>query len=383
VLSVVKVGIEQKSAYHDLLKDKRIGLISNPTGCDHEFTSTIDILRSNYHLVSLFSPEHGIRGDLQAGVKLDTYTDEITGCTVYSLYGDTKKPTKEMLLDIDVLCFDIQDVGARFYTYIYTMAYAMMAAKENHKTFVVFDRPNPVGGLHVEGNILDLSYRSFVGYYPLVQRYGLTIGELALMMNTEYEINCDLHVVLMEGYNRSMDYEDTKRHFILPSPNIPTAKTIYSYLATCIFEGTNLSEGRGTAKPFETIGAPWLDHISLIKQLNKSQLKGVLFRPVYFTPKFSKHADKLCKGIEIYITDKDKFQPVITGFTILDYIKRSNQEFEFLPPYRAGGTQMIDLLVGDSFLRINELSLDEIKEKLEKDSEAFRELKERYHLYEL
>lgn len=380
---MVKVGIEQKEAYHDLLKDKRIGLISNPTGCNFEFLSTIDILNKDYQLVALFSPEHGIRGDLQAGVKLDEYIDQKTGCKVYSLYGETKKPTKEMLDQIDVLCFDIQDVGARFYTYIYTMAYALMAASEHQKTVIVFDRPNPLGGIEVEGNILDIKYRSFVGYYPLVQRYGLTIGELALFFNEEFKIHADLHVVMMDGYHRKMHYIDTKRPFIYPSPNIPTPLTIYSYLATCIFEGTNVSEGRGTTKPFEIIGAPWIDSNQLILDLKKLNLEGVQFRPTYFTPMFSKHKDQLCSGIELYVTDIYQFKPVLTGFAILLEIRKKYHEFNFLPPYKEGLNPMIDLLVGDSFLRDESLKFEDLKRKLEHDSDAFKMIKERYHLYDL
>ena len=187
----MKIGIDCIDSYLDLFKDKRVGLITNPTGIDSNFRSTIDVLKEKVNLVALFSPEHGVRGNLQAGDRLDTYVDEETGCTVYSLYGDTKKPTKEMLDGIDVLCIDIQDGGSRFYTFIYTMAYSMLACKEFNKTFVVFDRPNPANAMDYEGNILDLEYRSFVGYYPIVQRHGMTIGELAEMFNNEFGDKCD------------------------------------------------------------------------------------------------------------------------------------------------------------------------------------------------
>ena len=192
----------------NLFKQKRVGLITNPTGVTKDFTTTIEVLSKKTNLVSLFSPEHGVRGDLQAGVKLDTYQDSETGCQVYSLYGENRKPTKEMMDTIDILCYDIQDVGARYYTFVYTMAYAMMACKEFDKEFVVFDRPNPVGGVEVEGNILDIKFRSFVGYYPLTQRYGLTLGVLAMMFNNEFEIGCKLHVVKMQGWKRNDHYQD-------------------------------------------------------------------------------------------------------------------------------------------------------------------------------
>lgn len=378
----MKVGLERIDAYLDLFKGQRVGLITNPTGSAKDFVSTIDILKEKTNLVALFSPEHGVRGDLQAGVNLGHYVDQETGCTVYSLYGETKKPTKEMLEHIDVLCFDIQDVGARFYTYIYTLAYAMMAAKELNKSFIVFDRPNPVGGLEVEGNILDLKYRSFVGYYPMVQRYGLTIGELAMLYNTEYEINCNLHVIPMEGWKRTMDYEALNRPWILPSPNIPYPISTYAFLATCYFEGTNMSEGRGTTKPFSIIGAPWLDADQLIDAMKKSGVEGVQFRKLFFTPTFSKHKDVLCQGIELFVTNTKIFKPVSTGMTLLCKIRELHPELEFLPPYRAGGNQMIDLLTGDDFIRTGRLNLEQILAKIKSDSKTFSQVKERYHLYE-
>ncbi len=377
-----KVGIENIDQHLNLFENKKVGLITNPTGVNRQFKSTIDILKEKTDLVALYAPEHGVRGDLQAGVRLENYLDEETGCKVYSLYGKDKKPSYEMLEGIDVLCFDIQDVGARFYTFIYTMAYAMMAAKEFDKKFVVFDRPNPVGGIEVEGNILDLNYRSFVGYYPLVQRYGLTIGELAHMFNEAYEINCDLEVIKMTGYDRTKDYRDLDHPWVLPSPNIPQMDSTYTYLATCYFEGTNLSEGRGTTTPFNVIGAPWLKSKEVIKQLNEKKLPGVQFRRMFFTPTFSKHKDELCEGIELYITDKKVFKPIKTGFTMLYLISEMHEEFKFLPPYKEGMNPMIDLLIGDCFIRTKSLSLDEILEKLEEDSKTFKQVKGKYHIYE-
>jgi uncharacterized protein YbbC (DUF1343 family) len=377
-----KVGIENIDQHMDLFLDKKIGLITNPTGVDRHFKSTIDILKDKTNLTTLYAPEHGVRGDLQAGVRLENYFDQETGCKVYSLYGKDKKPSKEMLKDVDVLCFDIQDVGARFYTFIYTMAYAMMAAKEFNKKFVVFDRPNPVGGIEVEGNILDLKYRSFVGYYPLVQRYGLTIGELAYMFNDLYDIGCDLEVIKMSGYKRALDYRELNYPWVLPSPNIPEMESTYNYLATCYFEGTNLSEGRGTTKPFSVIGAPWLKSKKVIEKLSQLKLAGVQFRSMFFTPTFSKHKDQLCEGIEVYVTDKKKFKPIKTGFALLYIIRDMHEQFKFLPPYKEGMNPMIDLLNGDHFLRTKSLSLDEIYDKLQADSQAFTKMKGSFHIYE-
>ena len=378
---MVKLGIDRIDKYLHLFKNKKVGLITNPTGVNSELKSTIEILSSKTELVALYSPEHGVRGDLQAGVRLDDYVDPETGSMVYSLYGKNKKPTEEMLKNIDVLCFDIQDVGARYYTFIYTLAYVMMAASEFNKEVVVFDRPNPVGGDIVEGNILDTDFRSFIGYYPLTQRYGLTIGELATLFNQEYGINCKLHVVKMEDYNRKMYYEDTGLLWVLPSPNLPTIDSTFSYLTTCIFEGTNMSEGRGTTKPFSIIGAPWLNVDKLLNDLEKQELNGVKFRKIYFTPTFSKHQNNLCNGIEILITNKELFKPIKTGFTMMYLIKDNNKEFSFNKPYKEGMHSMIDLLTGNDFLSKNKLSLDEYLSKIESDSKTFKSMKERYHLY--
>ena len=379
---MVKLGIELLKNYKHLFEGKRVGLITNPTGVDSSLKSTIDILNEQTYLTTLFSPEHGIRGDLQAGVKLDDYIDPKTNIKVYSLYGKNKKPTKEMLEGIDIICFDIQDVGSRYYTYIYSMAYIMIAAYENDIEVVVFDRPNPVGANEVEGTILDLNYRSFVGYYPIVQRYGMTIGELANLFNKEYDINAKLHVIKMEGYKRNMIYEDTNLPFIMPSPNIPTKVTPFAYLATCIFEGTNLSEGRGTTKPFEIIGSPWLDTEKLLNDILTKDLKGVIFREVFFTPTFSKHEGILCKGIEMIITDFKIFKPVETGFTMMYLIKDNNSEFEFIKPFKEGLNPMIDLLTGSNSLREGTQNLEDCLLKIKKDSLTFKKTKERYHIYE-
>ncbi len=379
---MVKTGIDLIDKYRSLFTGKRVGLITNPTGVNSELKSTIDILYEETKLVALFSPEHGVRGDLQAGVKADDYIDDLTGVLVYSLYGKTKKPSEEMMRQIDILAFDIQDVGARFYTFLYTMAYALMACKEYGKTFVIFDRPNPVNALEVEGNILDIKFRSFVGYYPLPQRYGLTIGELALLFNEEFGINADLEVIKMENYHREMDYEKTGLKYIFPSPNIPTKETCYAYLATCIFEGTNISEGRGTTRPFHIIGSPFMDVDWLLGEIAEKEILGVKFRKVYFTPTFSKHQNELCKGIELIITDVSIFKPVMTGFILLDLIRNRHPEFKFLPPYTPTGHPFIDLLVGNSDIRENKYTLKDLQEIINKDSESFKKMKRRYHLYD-
>ena len=379
---MIKYGIENTKAYQDILKNKRIGLITNPTGVDQQLKSSIDILKQDFNLTALFGPEHGVRGDIEAGVHVADYHDQKTGCPVYSLYGKNRKPSAEMLSDVDILCYDIMDVGARFYTFIYTMAYAMMACKEHNIPFVVFDRPNPLGGEAIEGLLLDVSYRSFVGYYPILQRYGLTCGELALLFNDAFEIGCELHVVPMIGWKRHMHFADTKAPWVMPSPNIPTSESVYTYIATCLFEGTNLSEGRGTTKPFSVIGAPWLKPLEVINEIKKIHLEGVLFRPTSFTPTFSKHQQKFCQGIELHVTDRYQFNPVKTGYALFDVIRYLHKDFTCLAPYKEGMHPMIDLLTGSDFLRTERLSIDALFAKMSMDEQIFQSMKTRYHLYE-
>lgn len=375
-----KYGIENLDKHLELFKGKRVGLLTNPTGVDQNFKPTVDILNEKTNLTALYSPEHGLRGNLQDSVHLDHYQDEETGVTVYSLYGKYRKPTKEMLDDVDIICYDVQDVGARFYTFIYSLAHIMEAAKEHNKKVVVFDRPNPVGDT-VEGNILDLKYRSFIGYYPIPQRYGLTVGELAMLFNEEFGIGCDLTVIKMSGYKRDTTWHDYDLPFILPSPNLPTVESLFVYLATCIFEGTNVSEGRGTTKPFSIIGAPWLKTKELIQSFEE-KIPYAKFRSLYFTPTLSKHKDQMCAGVEIFVTDYKKFEPVIAGMIMLKEIQRLHEEFSFNPPWSEFGNRMIDLNVGDDFILNGTLSIKQIKEKFIIDKKNYLKIKEKYHLYD-
>lgn len=380
----VKLGIDRINEYKHIFENKRIGLITNPTGVNSEMISSIDILKQLSNLVALYSPEHGVRGNIQAGMKLDAYIDEKTNCKVHSLYGTTKKPTEEMLKDIDILCIDIQDIGSRFYTFIYTMAYAMQACQEFNKEFVVFDRPNPINGLDVEGNQLDINFKSFIGLYPITQRYGLTIGELANLFNEEYQINCKLTVIPMENYNRSMYYDETGLNFwIMPSPNIPTLDTAIVYNGTCIFEGTNVSEGRGTTKPFEIVGAPFIKGDELANYLNKLNLPGVHFSEIFFTPTFSKHAKKLCGGVQLHLNNRKIFKPVQTGITMLYAIKGLyNEHFSYNKPYKEGMHPMIDLNCGTDVVSNNIYGLEELLKLWKYDTINFGKIKQKYHIYE-
>lgn len=378
----VKTGIDNINEYIGIFKDKRIGLITNNTGYNSEFKSTIDILRKSTNLTTLYSPEHGIRGDIQAGKEVESYIDLKTGIKVYSLYGKNKRPSKEILKNVDVLTFDIQDVGARFYTYLYTMSYAMESCKEFNKEFVVFDRPNPINGNDVEGNILNKNYSSFVGRYPIPQRYGLTIGETAKLFNEEFLIGCKLKVIPMKNWRREMYYEATGLSFIMPSPNMPTVDTAVVYPGTCIFEGTNISEGRGTTRPFEIIGTPWLDGFKIANIMNELKLDGVKFRPIFFTPTFSKYAGKLCEGVQIHVTDRKTYKPVKTALFLYKIIKQeSKNKFQFITFEGKKLVYGIDLLAGDSILRKNEIDVNKIYKQWQEEVVKFKKLKKRYHLY--
>ncbi|MDM5284232.1 DUF1343 domain-containing protein [Peribacillus castrilensis] len=365
----------------NVLSGKKVGLITNPTGIDSKLTSIVDLLHDDpdINLTALFGPEHGVRGDAQAGASVEYYIDEKTGLPVYSLYGKTKKPTPEMLKDVEVLVFDIQDVGTRYYTYIYTMAYAMEAAKENDIPFIVLDRPNPQGGESVDGPVLEPEFSSFVGLYPIPLKHGMTVGELATLFNKEFKIGADLKVIKMKGWKRDMDYDDTGLPFVLPSPNMPTVSTTFVYPATGLIEGTNVSEGRGTTKPFELIGAPYINSDELAGKLNALRLPGVKFRAASFTPTFSKHAGKLSHGVEIYITDREEFKAVPTGLHIIKTIQDLYPgDFEFL------AANNFNLLIGNGWImsRIKEGStVNEILKEYQVKQDAFKKVRKNYLLY--
>lgn len=379
---IVKNGIDVIDKYSSLFENKRLGLITGPTGLNKNMESTINILQKDFDLRALYSPEHGIRGDLQAGASVDTYIDERTGITVYSLYGKNKKPPVEMIADIDVMVMDVQDVGSRYYTYLYTMAYSMQSCAENGKTFVVLDRVNPIGGVEVEGNVLDTRFSSFVGLYPVTQRYGLTIGEMARFMNSEFNINCHLEVVKIEGWQRELYFDETDLVWVNPTPNMPSIDTAVLYNGTCLFEGTNVSEGRGTTRPFEIIGAPWMDPYKLSDNMNGKELPGVIFRPLYFEPAFSKYKGELCRGVQVHITNRKAVRPVETGISLLYEIESMySDKFQWLAPAQKDGQYFIDHLAGTDEVRLGKYNDRELIEKWCRESMEFKKVKEKYHLY--
>lgn len=321
-------------------------MITNQTGVDRELRSTIDVLHANQRvdLVALFGPEHGVRGAAQAGVPVGSTVDERTGVPVYSLYGDTYAPTREMLQGLDALIFDIQDVGSRFATYLSTMVHGLRAASEIDLPYVVFDRPNPITGTRIEGNVLDPEFESFVGIYPLPIRHGMTFGELARLIAAD-EGWPEPVVVPLEGWRRDQRFDETGLPWVLPSPNLPTLESATLYPGTCLIEGTNLSEGRGTTRPFETIGAPWLDPFALAAEMSRRDIPGALFRPTWFTPTFSKHLGVTCGGIQIHVIDRDRLRAVALGVQLLEVVRGLGRE-EFAWRQGENGRHFADLLFG-------------------------------------
>ena len=331
----VRTGVEVLlSGPMDIFEGKRVGVVCNHTSVLPDGTHLVDtLLKRGVHITALFAPEHGFTGTAPAGAKVADATDPSTGLPVFSLYGRTTKPNPEMLSEVDVLVFDIQDIGSRDYTYAATMAFAMEAAAQNGKRFVVLDRPNPIDGLDVEGPVLDMGFRSLVGMFPIPVRHGLTAGELAKMIIGEGWIDdtrLDLRVVPMEGWRRSMWYDETGLPWVSPSPNMKSLSTAVVYPGMCLIEATNVSEGRGTDHPFETAGAPGVDGSAFAETLNALGLPGVKFRATSFTPRAGgaagsdpKHRGRLCGGVSLDVTDRGSFRPVLTGLAVVQAFGRS------------------------------------------------------------
>jgi uncharacterized protein YbbC (DUF1343 family) len=336
----------------DLLAGQRVGLVSNASAITRTVVPAVDALQSLCTLVALLGPEHGFAAHCADGASISSAVDAHTGLPVYSLYGETKRPTVDMLRGIDVLAFDIQDVGARFYTYIWTMSYVLEAAAEHRLPLILFDRPNPITGHICEGPMLEPGCRSFVGRYPLPIRHGLTVGELARLFNDQRGLGADLTVIEMEGWQRSMWFDETGLPWVPPSPAMPKLETAIVYPGTCLFEGTNLSEGRGTATPFECVGAPWIDEYRLAETLNELYLPGVRFRPTRFIPCASKHKGETCRGIHVHVMDREVFRPVRTALHILSALIRLwPDQFAWLGTSWEGHPPHFDLLVGNGWVR--------------------------------
>ena len=367
-----------------VLGTSRVGLITNPTGVTCGLTSTVDAFHRHpgITLKAIFGPEHGARGDIQDGLPVESHIDPSTGLPIYSLYGAVRRPTAEMLEALDALVFDVQDVGARFYTYASTLTYALEAASEHGISFIVLDRPNPINGVSVEGNILDPRFASFIGLHPIPIRHGMTIGELARFINAK--TGAELHVVEMEGWRRWMWFNETGLPWVQPSPNLPTLGTAIVYPGTCLFEGTNISEGRGTTRPFEYLGTPWIDGNRWVQALNDLRLDGVIFRACYFTPMFSKYSGERCRGVQIHITNRDTYRPVETA---LHMIAAAHllwpDNFEWLAP-KYDERRHFDLLAGTVEIReaiTLGVPVEKIVEGWQEELDSFLELRSDYLLY--
>jgi uncharacterized protein YbbC (DUF1343 family) len=333
----VRTGLEALLSKPGTLKGARIGLVTNPASVDRDLVHASLLFHSSraFRLAALFGPEHGVWANAQDLVEVEDGRDPVTGLPVHSLYGRTRVPTENMLAGIDALVVDLQDVGARYYTFVYTMLHALEACARHGRRLVVLDRPNPLGGLAMEGNVLDPAYRSFVGLHPLPARHGLTIGELAKLFRHERRLDVRLDVVPMGGWRREMDFEDTGLPWVLPSPNMPTVDTAFVYPGGCLVEGTNLSEGRGTTRPFELVGAPWIDPWKLTRSMEREDLPGARFRPAFFTPAFQKHAGRLCGGVQVHVTDRRRFPAYLTYLLLIGHARRQEPaQFAWRdPPY--------------------------------------------------
>lgn len=321
---LVVLGVENFLQNHlSLVKGKKVGLVTNPSGVDRSLNSTADVFfeHPEVNLTALFGPEHGIRGAIYAGEKVSDEVDPHTGLPVFSLYGNHRKPTAEMLRNVDVLMVDIQDIGIRAYTFIYTMAKVMEAAAEFDKAVIVLDRPNPLGGIAIEGNLVQEGFFSFVGMYPIPYRHGMTIGELAKLFNREFKINCDLTVIPMRNWERNMFWDDTELPWVPTSPHVPHWETTLFMSATGLFgELRTLSEGVGYTSPFEITGAPWIDGERLADALNQLEIEGIIFRPLYFKPYYASFKGEVCQGVQLHLTDRRKFDSFLTGLHIMQTI---------------------------------------------------------------
>ena len=358
--TTVRTGLEV--LIHDepgQIQGKNIGLVTNQSAVTSDLQHAVPLLAAGrgWKLTTLFGPEHGIWGEAQDMAHVDHSKDPVTGLPVYSLYGKSEedlKPRRDVLEKLDTLVIDLQDIGSRYYTFIYTMAICMREAAAIGLPVIVLDRPNPIDGTHLEGNIREDKYSSFVGMFPLPTRHGMTAGELARYFNSEFKLNCDLTVIPMRGWQRQMWWGDTGLPWVIPSPNMPTVFTAAVYPGMCLVEGTNLSEGRGTTHPFEFFGAPWLNPFKLAEQLNNLNLPGVRFRPHYFLPTFQKHAGKVCGGVEMHVRNRAVFEPYRTGLWCVKVARDMDpskfawrtETYEFVSDRLA-----IDLLAGSSRYR--------------------------------
>jgi uncharacterized protein YbbC (DUF1343 family) len=384
----VQLGCERLLASSSL-DGQRVGLVCNPASVDGQLRHVADLFGRHPRatLVALFGPQHGFRSDVQDNMIETGHGDDcVRRVPVYSLYSETREPTAEMLKGIDVLVIDLQDVGSRIYTFIYTMANCLVACRKHGVRAIVCDRPNPIGG-DVEGPMLVRGYESFVGQYPIPMRHGMTIGELARLFNEEFGIGANVEVTTMTGWTRDMYFDATGLPWVMPSPNMPTLDTAVVYPGTVLFEGTNVSEGRGTTRPFEITGAPWPIAERFAEHMNTVGLAGVFFRSAVFEPTFQKHAKTTCAGCQMHVRDRQAFKPVEAGVALIKAFRDAGPgQFAWRqPPYEYEHTKMpIDILAGSSELREQVeagLSARDIARSWTAPVDAFMRTRERYLLY--
>ncbi|MCX8069191.1 MAG: DUF1343 domain-containing protein [Thermodesulfovibrionales bacterium] len=366
---MVKTGLDLiNNNFPKKLRGSRIGLVIHPASVNRHLSHAYEVFLTNkkFHITALFGPQHGIRGETQDNmIEWEGFKDTKTGLPIYSLYGQMRKPSSEMLKDVDCIVIDLQDVGARYYTFIWTMDLIMEACDESNKSLIILDRPNPISCLHTEGAVLDSKFSSFVGLKPLSIRHGMTIGEIALYLKDNYHKSLDLQLKKMNGYKRSMWFDQTGLPWVMPSPNMPTLDTATVYPGQCLLEGTTLSEGRGTTRPFEIFGAPFVDTDKLIKRLSDFRLGGCIFRPLHFMPTFQKHRGKLCGGAQIHITNRDLFKPFQTTVAIIKAIidLYPNEKIWRDPPYEYELEKLpFDIIAGTDRLRLDIESGKSLKE---------------------
>ena len=372
------------------LRGKRVGVVCNHASVDRGFHHIVDRLAAadDLTLAAIFGPQHGFRSDVQDNMIETPHRDDPSRrVPVYSLYSETREPTAEMLKGLDVLVIDLQDIGARIYTYIYTMTNCLRACGRHGVPVIVCDRPNPINGIDVEGQTLVPGFESFVGLFPIPMRHGMTIGELAGFFNQSFSLGATVEIARMEGWRREMYADATDLPWVMPSPNMPTLDTAIVYPGTVLFEGAMLSEGRGTTRPFELIGAPWIEAERFAREMNDLGLPGAFFRPAVFEPTFQKHAKTTCGGCQIHVTDRTSFRPVLTGAALLYQFRRLDPvKFAWRqPPYEYEHDKLpIDILAGSSALREQVeggVAPKDIATSWRDDEDAFRKAREPFLLY--
>lgn len=388
---MISIGLEVLLQSHpSSLQGKRLGLLTNQASVNRGLIHNRILLQKYYgeNLTTLFSPQHGFYSEKQDNmIESDHMKDDLTGLPVFSLYGDLRKPNEKMLDNVDVLLIDLMDVGTRVYTFLYTMGYCLEAAAEYGKKVVVLDRPNPIDGISVEGNLLSEESKSFVGLYPIPMRHGLTFAELALFINEVCDIQADLEVIPMQGWLRGMRYSDTGLPWVFPSPNMPTTDTASVYPGQVIWEGTNISEGRGTTLPFELFGSPFIEHTAVIEEIRDIDLPGCFIRPLLFQPTSGKWADEVCNGFQIHVVDSSKFMPYRTSLVFMQaFLKLYPEHFKYKqPPYEYDYKKLpMDLILGSQKIRQEVekgIPVLEIESHWFEELDEFKKIRRQFFLY--